>query len=485
MLVAVALASGVAIFTLAGAMGLTGSWSWSMLVAAGSAGLAGWVAWRHPIVPLDMRACSRPLAIVSGVATIAALFQLARLCAFIIDPSQVGCAMGPTRGLGLPIAHSCVSAYYVAGQAVGRVPNVYEDSLYNLPREQAVGPRRPRPIGTFNIDVYEYPPPFLLLPRALIAVAPEFLRHRMIWFALEGLVMLAALLAAARFLGPVAGTRALLLSPLVWAAEMTIGTLQVGNIQPVVIALAVLAMLLIERRRDAAGGALLAFITVSKLFPGLLLIYLIVRRRWRALAWTAGVSIALVLVSLLDTGWEPYRAFVHHLPGLLSGEAFPAFRNPNAIAKNYSVPGMVFKLGLFGVPGMAFGAAKIVGWIYTLVAVAVTVVVARRTLDREQQVLAWLAILILATLRSPFLPGYAVWPPLWLLTILAARTTPTARTMGVVLLAWVGLNVAVPQAGLDPRLATLIILIPQAVIVALTVLALRAPQERAAVAKAA
>ena len=53
-------------------------------------------------------------------------------------------------------------------------------------------------------------------------------------------------------------------------------------------------------------------------------------------------------------GWAPYQAFLRHLPGLLSGEAFPAFDNPNAIAKNYSVPGMVFKLGLFGLPGASF-----------------------------------------------------------------------------------------------------------------------------------
>jgi hypothetical protein len=274
-------------------------------------------------------------------------------------------------------------------------------------------------------------------------------------------------------LGPVAGTRALLLSPLVLASDLTIGTLQAGNLQAIVFSLAMIAMVLFAQHRYAAGGAVLAFVTVSKLFPGLLIVYLLVRREWRALAWTMGLIAVLVAISLLDTGWTPYKAFLDHLPRLLSGEAFPAFRNPGAIAKNYSVPGMAFKLQLFGLASAPFGAMRIIGWIYTLIVLAATVILARRTLTREQEPLAWLTILILASLRSPFLPGYAVIPVLWLLTLLAARFAPTGKTLGGVLLAWVVLNITMPQQGPDPRLLTAILLLPQAVIVILIVLALR------------
>ncbi|MCU1248268.1 MAG: hypothetical protein JWQ49_1297 [Edaphobacter sp.] len=133
----------------------------------------------------------------------------------------------------------------------------------------------------------------------------------------------------------------------------------------------------------------------------------------------------------------------------------------------------MFKLGLFGLPGASIGAMKIVGWIYTLIVLAATVVLARRTLNREQEPLARLAILTLASLRSPFLPPYAVIPALWLLTLLAATVAPTVRTLGGVLLGWVILNVAIPQQGPDPRLISAIILLPQAVIVMLIVLGLR------------
>jgi hypothetical protein len=472
-LIALSLACAFGIFAFAAAMGLIGFRLAAVIVALGIAAFVAWFFWRRPIIPLDEGAAPRALKVISGLATIAALFQLARVCIFIINPAQVSYANGPSRGLGLTTSHSCLSAYYVAARSAAAVPNVYADELYSFPSESPTAQRKPRRIESFNIDVYEYPPPFLLLPRTLAILAPDFLRFRMIWFALNGAVILIGLLTVVRMLGPVAGTRALLLSPLVLASDLVIGTLQVGNLQAMIFFLAMIAMVLLAQRRYAAGGALLAFVTVSKLFPGLLLVYLLVRRKWRALAWTSGLIAALVVISLLDTGWTPYKAFLDHLPRLLGGESFPAFRNPGAFAKNYSVPGMAFKLQLFGVTGASFAAMKIVGWIYTLVVLAITVIVARRTLNREDEPLVWLGILIVASLRSPFLPAYAVIPVLWLLTLLAATVAPTVRMLCGTLLAWVILNIAIPQQGPDPRLSSVILLLPQAVIVILIVLALR------------
>jgi hypothetical protein len=472
-LMALSLACAFGIFAFAAAMGLAGSRMVAVIAAAAVAAFIAWLCWRHPIVSLDEAASSRALKVISGLATIATLIQLTRLCVFIVNPGAVDYALGPSRGQGLTIKHSCLSAYYVAARSVAMVPNVYAYELYSFPAESPTAVRRPRPIESFNIDAYEYPPPFLLLPRTLAILAPDFLRFRMVWFALNGVVMVVGLLMVARMLGPIAGTRAVLLSPLVLASDLTIGTLQIGNLQAIVFSLAMIAMVLLAQRRYAAGGSVLAFVTVSKLFPGLLIVYLLLRREWRALAWTIGMMAALVAISLLDTGWTPYKAFLDHLPRLLSGEAFPAFRNPGAIAKNYSVPGMAFKLQLFGLASAPFGAMRTIGSIYTLIVLAATVIVARRTLTREQEPLAWLTILILASLRSPFLPGYAVIPVLWLLTLLAARFAPTGKTLCGVLLAWVVLNISMPQQGPDPRLMTAILLLPQAVIAILIVLALR------------
>lgn len=60
---------------------------------------------------------------------------------------------------------------------------------------------------------------------------------------------------------------------------------------------------------------------MSKLYPGMLVVYLIVQRRWKAVAWTAAFCGFFMLATLIDVGRAPYEAFLSHLPGLLSGEA--------------------------------------------------------------------------------------------------------------------------------------------------------------------
>jgi hypothetical protein len=84
-----------------------------------------------------------------------------------------------------------------------------------------------------------------------------------------------------------------------------------------------------------------------------------------------------------------------------------------------------------------------------------------------------MALLIVATLRSPFLPqAYGALPALWLLTLLAAaRWTRLAP----VLILWVGLNLYWPlDWPLDPRALAIATLVPQVILVALAALTLKA-----------
>ncbi|HET8646442.1 MAG TPA: glycosyltransferase 87 family protein, partial [Vicinamibacteria bacterium] len=253
-----------------------------------------------------------------------------------------------------------------------------------------------------------------------------------------------------------------------------LSALQKGNLQLAVVAFSMVAMVLFERGRPAAGGALLAFAAASKLYPGLLVLYLLVRRQWRALGWTAFWGAVLTAAALADLGWRPFRDFFAHLPLLLSGEAFPAFRNPAAMANNFSVPGLVFKLKVLGIGQMGFGAAKVVGWIYTVVAVWATVAVARRTLSPRDLPVAWLAIIAIATLRSPFLPqAYAAFPLVWLLALLAALQAPSPKQVALTAAAWLALNVFIPPDLAAPATLALASLVPQGVTYALAALAVR------------
>ena len=475
--VALALAAATGIFARTITLGVSGSSSVAAVIAACAAGATIWLVSSRPILPNDESACSRLFKVVSALAALGAVLALARLSVFMIDPSKPAYSFFP--GSKWEVEHSCLTAYSVAAQAASTKQDIYDDALFTASDDDPAKPRKPLKLGAFKIDVFEYPPTFLLLPRALLRLAPDFTRLRILWFGFGGAVVLLSFLAVVRFMSPAAGTRALLLAPFVWLSFPMLSCLQKGNVQIVVIAASMLAMVLFEKRRDAAGGAILAFVAMSKIYPGMLVIYLLAQRRWRALAWTTAAGLAFLAASLLDTGWAPYASFLHRLPQILGGEAFPAFRNPPAIAINFSIPGLVFKLGQLGVPGMSFFASKIVGWSYTAIVVAVTVLVARRSVAEDRLPAVWMAILILATLRSPFLPiAYAAIPPLWLLTLIAARSAPTGRTLAQVVLLWGLLNFYRPvDWPVDPRLLGAVVLLPQAITLGLAVVALRRTRE--------
>jgi hypothetical protein len=444
--------------------------SMALAWTASLAAAAGMVVWLRRAVPAGtltaVPAWARRAFVVGALLLVP---QLVLVTVFIVDAHAGAWSANlwrPWRS-----EHSCVSAYWVAAQRVASVPDLYAEPVYRPPIPPTA--RRQPNLGPFFVDVYEYPPTFLPLPRLLGLVSPDFWTFRRLWFALNLAAVAAGLVAIARRLDSRAGTHAVWLTPFALAAPAVVGTLQVGNVQLLFIVISALAMYLFEQRRYAAGGLLLGFAVASKLFPGVLLLFLLLRRDWRAIGWTAAVGVALTLVALVDVGWPPFAAFLEHLPKLVSGAAFPGLFRPEAIAINESVPGLVFKLGLFGVPGMGFEAAKIVGWIYTLVLVAATAWMALGVRDRAKDPLLWVAILLLATLRSPFLPNYAVFPPLWLATLIAAIAwdRPGIRwlTIGLAL----ALSVAAGQSAVAPQLNAILTFVHTVAGIVLVVLAVR------------
>jgi hypothetical protein len=436
---------------IAGVVAFTGSAgvATSVTVAAIAAMLAAaatlnWIR-RQPIEEAAGRA-PRAIRLAFLTGTLLVFVQLTWLVPFIIDPTRS--SWGPGVTAPLPSTHSCVSAYWVADVSVSRVPNLYDESLSSIPQRDPSARRVPKTMGPFNIDAFEYPPTFLVLPRLLRLVAPDFWAFRQLWFALNfGVVLWVAIVIALR-LDRAAGTHSVWLVPFVVAAPPIITTFQVGNIQMAIIAASAGAMLLFERRAHVAGGAVLACVIAAKIYPGALVLYLLLRRDWRAVAWTAGFGALIVLTSVALFGWAPFAAFIDHAPKLMSGEAFPAFRNPVAIANNGSVPGLVFKLRLFGVPNMGFEAMRIVGWLYTLVVIGGTAWLAIRARPRGREPLVWMAILVLATMRSPFLPTYAAFPTSWLAILAAALAWRDARAAWPYVACWLLLAVGFGPGGI-------------------------------------
>jgi hypothetical protein len=199
-------------------------------------------------------------------------------------------------------------------------------------------------------------------------------------------------------------------------------SLQFGNFQLVAVAFGVLAMILFERGKHAFGGALLSFVALSKIFPFVLAGWLLFTKQWRALAWTAVWSALWTVLAFVVVGPKPFDAFVHYqLPRIADGRAFPMLSSIVPISQNHSFYGIFVKLRAIGVPGMTRGVATMGAWIVTAAIAGVTWVGAKRDTDRLARVQLWLALLQLASLRSPFTPNsYALFAPLWLFTLVLA-----------------------------------------------------------------
>jgi len=375
------------------------------------------VARRLPAT-LDGRARShRVAAVLFALVAAAALVETTRLARFIVDPTRVEASVLPWDTFFR--THSCLSAYVIAAERNREgVANVYD-----LP--DPIEDQYERAYAPLLADTYLYPPTFLWQPRLALALGAGFFTIRMVWFVLEALLLGIAVLVVARFIGGDEGVRTALLSPLLWAAPPILLTMQVGNYQLAAFCLALVALVAVESGRDAIGGFVLASVTLSKVFPGVLILVLLMRRRWRAVGWSAVFAVAMAAVSYLVVGRAAFESFLQfELPRLSHADRFFDFVNHDDAlrfaAVNFSVHGAVMKLRQLGVP-LSAAASDAVSLGFTCVLVAGALATAR-VRGRLALVEVALALLVLAAMRSPFVPSvYGTIGALWLLTLLGAE----------------------------------------------------------------
>jgi alpha-1,2-mannosyltransferase len=88
-----------------------------------------------------------------------------------------------------------------------------------------------------------------------------------------------------------------------------IAELSVGNVHLEILALLSLAWLGLRRgdaRGDGVGGVAIGAATLLKVFPGVLILWLLLTRRWRSAAWSVVGAAALALATLPFTGLQPW-----------------------------------------------------------------------------------------------------------------------------------------------------------------------------------
>ena len=381
-------------------------------------------------------------SIVLAVATVVAIVRIAAFSVFIADVNRIAYSVEPHDDFRR--THSCLSAYAESARFLHEGGhNIYERSLYrpgNVARE----------LGPLKVDPFHYPPPFLLLPQAIRAIAPDFWDVRRIWFAMQALVLSGAIVGLAGWIGGHRGGMALLGGVLLLAFPHPVAAMQQGNFQITAVCLAAIAFAMLLAGRQRIGGTVLAYAALAKIFPGILVVPLVTGRYWRQVAWIAGAAVVLLALTVAVQGTQPIRDFVSTaLPEISSGAAFPQTELPQHSRVNWSAYGQTVRLRHLGATFLTQPAGLMASQVYGVAVVALAAWVGwKRRLgfgteaDRLAVVQIALALISLASFRSPFVGAiYGIIATLWLMGLCAAGATSLARQVAWLLatcgLAWV------------------------------------------------
>jgi len=190
----------------------------------------------------------------------------------------------------------------------------------------------PHLVAARELGVRSEPRPFVMAPAVAVAARPL---TGVSYVVLGRVLLIANLLAALAALWlldrhfrlglatPHGAAAALLFlhqfEPMRSAAEL-------GQTTPLVFLAITLAFVLDARDRQVGAGLALAFATALKLTPGLLIVPLVLGRRWRALAAFAAAMAVVLLAGVIGAGLAATGTWLSRMLEL-SGQSFPAFNN--------------------------------------------------------------------------------------------------------------------------------------------------------------
>ena len=155
-------------------------------------------------------------------------------------------------------------------------------------------------VGMPNGPVFKYPPFYaiVLAPFALYPVQSVFTGWFLLNLALLGLTGYLLAFRLWRPFKPASVAPAYLIGIGILNFGPAWESLIRGQMDVVILTAAVVVLLLAQARKaELLAGVLLALVTMLKLYPGLLVIYLLVQRRWRILAGFVAASLALIVLS--------------------------------------------------------------------------------------------------------------------------------------------------------------------------------------------
>jgi hypothetical protein len=401
----------------------------------------------------------RKLAALWAAGALLALALLGRMAVFLGDPSHVSCSVVPEDPFLLH--HSCLTAY-IHGAILSTHPgaNVYDVAFVNTVPPAPLPPTAAH-FAPFQLDAYGYPPPFLLLPRALLLLTSDFMSLRMLFGAGSLALAAFACAAAARTLGGAAERRIWLLAPLFLANPMVLVLLQVGQFHLAAVSLCLLCWVALERQKHALTGALLAVAVLAKIFPGLLGVLLLTQRRWRAVGFTVLFAAVVCALSVAVLGTKVWRDFLfYHMPRVQSGEAFRFMAESGQnIEFNLAFFGIPFKLAALGLEGWGWGQTRIFGNVYTVLLLALGVLAGRNEGGPRHRLTVWLALVMLGSLQSPYAAAFVLVTVTLLLLVLVAEVRSRRGVLAFVG-TWAVFSIFPP--GIDTKVAIAVSLVRMA-----------------------
>ncbi len=163
-------------------------------------------------------------------------------------------------------------------------------------------------------------PRFIQAPPVAVMLAPMALlpyRAAMrLWMLLMGLAAWGVALCSARILSLALGRRSVwegALSLGIAVCPRTLAAVRLGNVSALEGLLVGLLACQILARQSIRGAAALVVGTVAKYASIVFLLLALAARRWRMLAWSAGIGIALLTASLAAAGGAPFLAYLREI----------------------------------------------------------------------------------------------------------------------------------------------------------------------------
>ena len=196
---------------------------------------------------------------------------------------------------------------------------VTDGSLYAA--ELVAGPYEPGSAGLFM-----YPPP---LGVAMLALRePPFREAALAWWAMHVAAMLLA--CALMPVRPILRAVAFAVLAFSWPG---VKDPILGNVSTLLLPLLAVAWRWLDRPIGSVAIAISASVRPSL---GILLLWQLLRRQWRAALWTVSAGLVLILVTLPFVGLDGYRDFV---------AVFSNLKPPTGVSENSDLGGLAIGLG--------------------------------------------------------------------------------------------------------------------------------------------